>query len=373
MRQLPHPGPRPARLFHHGGSPAGGGPVLDFSASINPLGPPAPVLHALRRGLPAVARYPDPDCAALTARLAARHGVDLAQVVAGNGSNELIHALPRAFRLRRAAVAEPTYTEYLRASLLAGAEVDHWLAEGDSFTPEPFDPGGADLVWVCNPNNPTGQLWPRDALVPWIGAFPRTLFAVDEAFLPFLAGEEDHSLIPALARLPNLVVLRSLTKLYALPGLRLGYAVAGPDLAERLRTQLVPWSVNTLAQAAGLAALDDALFLEQTYAWFRAALPCVADRLAGLGRRLEAVPSRAPFLLLRLRGLTAAGLAGTLREHGIVVRDASNFVGLDDRYVRVGLRSAPDNDRLVRTLVRCVAPEGSADKAEDGVPEWPAH
>jgi threonine-phosphate decarboxylase len=99
----------------------------------------------------------------------------------------------------------------------------------------------------------------------------------------------------------------------------------------------------------------------------------VSDRLAGLGRRLEALPSRAPFLLLRLRGLTAAGLAGRLRKHEIIVRDGSNFVGLDDRYVRVGLRSAPDNDRLVRALVRCLGPDGPGDNAEDEVQEWPAH
>src|SRR5262249_47984503 len=165
MRKLLYPGPRPARLFRHGGSPARRGPALAFSASINPPRPPASVLRALRRELPAVALYPDPDCTDLTARLAALHGVAAEQVVVGNGANDLIHALPWGARPRRAAVAEPTYTEYLRASLLAGAEVEHWLAEGDAFSLEPFDPERADLVWLCNPNNPTGQLWPRPALV----------------------------------------------------------------------------------------------------------------------------------------------------------------------------------------------------------------
>jgi threonine-phosphate decarboxylase len=350
MRQLPRSLPRPAGLFRHGGSPPGRGPVLDFSASINPLGPPAGVLRALRRALGSVARYPDPGCTELTARLAALHGVEPRQVVVGNGSSELIHALPRALRVTRAAIAEPTYTEYLRASLAAGADVDHWLAEGDDFAVEPFDPGGAELVWLCNPNNPTGQLWPRSVLLSWVESFPRTAFAVDEAFLPFRGDEAAVSVVSAVGRLPNLVVVRSLTKLYALPGLRLGFAVASPELAGRLRDQLAPWSVNALAQAAGVAALDDADFLGRTRARAEEEGDFLNRSLAGLAPTLRAVPSRAVFVLLRLRGDEAARLTAALRERGILVRDASNFVGLNGHHVRVAVRSPEDNRRLVGEL-----------------------
>lgn len=350
MRQLPPSYPRPAAPFRHGGAPAGRGPVLDFSASINPLGPPAGVLRALRRALASVAHYPDPGCTELRARLAALHGVNPGQVVVGNGSSELIHALPRALRARRAAIAEPTYTEYLRASLAAGSDVEHWLAEGDDFAVGPFDPRGADLVWLCNPNNPTGHLWPRPTILSWVEAFPPTVFAVDEAFLPFRGDEAAVSVVSAVERLPNLVALRSLTKLYALPGLRLGYAVASPELAGRLRDQLAPWSVNALAQAAGVAALDDADFLRRTRAWAETEGDFLNRRLADLTENLRAVPSRAVFVLLRLHGISAARLTAALRERGILVRDASNFVGLDGRYVRVALRSPGDNRRLVGEL-----------------------
>ena len=362
MRKLLHPGPRPARLFHHGGSPAARGPALDFSASINPLGPPDAVLRALRRALPSVARYPDPGCPVLAAALAALHGVAADQVVVGNGSSELIQALPRAVRARRAAIAEPTYTEYLRASLLAGAEVEHWLGEGDDFALGPFDPAGADLVWLCNPNNPTGSLWDRAELIDWILAFPRTVFAVDEAFLPFGTREALLSLIPELHRLPNLVVLRSLTKLYALPGLRLGYAVAHRELAERLRGQLPPWSVNVLAQTAGLAALSDGNFLLRTYRWAEEEGSFLRRRLAELPY-LRPLESRTVFVLLRLQGCTAARLTAVLRERGILVRDASNFVGLDRHYVRISFRAPEDNRRLVAELAGCGAE----------VCRWPAH
>jgi threonine-phosphate decarboxylase len=362
MRQFLPELPRPAVLFRHGGAPPGRGPVVDFSASINPLGPPAGVLWALRDALASVDRYPDPGSTELRARLAALHGVEPGQIVVGNGSSELIHALPRALRSRRAAIAQPTYTEYLRASLAAGSDVDHWLAEGDDFALAPFDPAGADLVWLCNPNNPTGQVWDRAALVDWIASHPQVVFAVDEAFLPFLPEETGPSLIPAVARLPNLVVLHSLTKLFSLPGLRLGFAVTNRELAMRLRSQLVPWSVNVFAQAAGLAALDEAAFVKHTRTWARREYRSFALSLDGLLHNVQPIRSRTVFVLLRLPGVSSAQLTAALLERGVFVRDASNFVGLDCRYVRVSLRTRRDNRRLVAELFRTLATGADVDR-----------
>ncbi|HJT79233.1 MAG TPA: threonine-phosphate decarboxylase CobD, partial [Gemmataceae bacterium] len=321
------------------------GPVLDFSAGLNPLGPPPGVWRALRDRT-AVTRYPDPDCRALTERLAALHRLEPAQVVVGNGASEIIHALPRAFPAARVAIAEPTYTEYLRASWLAGAAVTHWLPADESFRPAPFPVDGAGLVWLCNPNNPTGQLWPPGPLRAWVAAHPRTLFVVDESFLPFHPDEQEHSLVPAVAGADNLVVVRSLTKLYAIPGLRLGYAITSPERAACLRAQLPPWSVNAFAQAAGLAALEDAAFLRRTHAWFREEARPFAAHLRGLG----GLPSEAPFVLLRLGGVTSARLTARLRRHGLLVRDAANFVGLGPQYVRVAVRTAEENATLLGAL-----------------------
>jgi threonine-phosphate decarboxylase len=305
----------------------------------------------VRGGCAAIARYPDPDCRLLAERLAQGHDCDGAQVVVGNGANDLIYAITRAVRPRRVAIAEPTYTEYLRAALLAEAEVTHWLAEDPDFDAEPFDPEGADLVWVCNPNNPTGRLWPAaDMLAAWIATHPRTLFAVDEAFLPLTAEGDRQSLVPQVGPLVNLVVLRSLTKLYALPGLRLGYAVASPEWAARVRAQVVPWSVNALAQLAGLTALDDEEFALQTRAWLEAEASTFGDRLAAVSDRLRPVRSEASFVLVELRGRTAVEVCGRLERHAIGVRDASNFVGLDARYVRVAARTAEANARLLTAL-----------------------
>jgi threonine-phosphate decarboxylase len=334
-------------VFRHGG--AGGAGTLDFSAGINPMGPPAGVLAVLRDNLAAVGRYPDPDCRILTRHVARLHGVGRECVVAGNGAAELIHAAARAVRPRRVSVVEPAFTEYRRAALRCGAVIDHWMSQKAYFQPAPFDPGGADLVWLCNPNNPTGRLWPPGEIFPWVAAHPESIFVIDEAFLPFRPDEPEHSLAADVERSPNLIVVRSLTKLYALPGLRLGYAVAAPEWAERLREQLPPWSVNALAQVAGLVALEDDLYRQRTHAWFRTEPPRLFQELRKFDG-LEVLPTQANFILLRLRHATAETAACRLAARRILVRDASDFVGLGPSWVRVAVRTAADNDRLLAAL-----------------------
>jgi threonine-phosphate decarboxylase len=360
MRKLVRPYSDPSYLFRHGGVVGSErGRLLDFSASVNPLGPPESVLRVLRDELPAIAHYPDPQCRALREKLAEHHHVDGDQIVVGNGSNELIYAIARALKPRRVAIAEPTYTEYLRASLSAGAQVDHWLADDADFKLTPFEFDGTDLVWLCNPNNPTGGMWAgADYLARWMDATPRTIFVVDEAFLPlraqsFVARAVPRTMIGELERLQNLIVLRSLTKTHALPGIRLGYAVTQPELAKRLSAQLVPWSVNALAQRAGVAALEDEDYWRQTGDWFMS-----GDTLAKLpdaSPLLRPLPTQTIYHLVRLKGVKADWLTSRLVECGIAIRNASNFVGLDDSYIRIARRTAPENARLVEALQTVLA------------------
>lgn len=368
MRKIPAPYTDPTPLFRHGGAlRTTVGPLLDFSANINPLGPPASVLRVLRNELPSIARYPDPDCRELTERLATLHGVESEQIVVGNGSNELIYAIARAFQPKRVAIAEPTYTEYLRASLSVGAKVDHWLAEGNDFKFTTFDPEKADLVWLCNPNNPTGGMWTSSAggaryLARWIKAHPHTLFVVDEAFMDLRPNMMLPRALPQpidtyLPELLNLIVLKSFTKVYAFPGLRLGYALMQRPLADRLRGQLVPWSVSSLAQSAGIAALDDQDYGYRTGVWLLDAADCLATDLNGLRRYLRPLPSQTCFILLRLKRGTAPWLTARLAARGIAIRDASNFVGLDDRYVRIAIRTPAENARLCAALESVFAEE----------------
>lgn len=355
MRKIPTPFTDPTPLFRHGGDSPG---LLDFSASINPLGPPQSVLRAIREGLADIAHYPDPHCRELTNRLAAHHGVDPSQIVVGNGSNELIYAIARAFRPMRVAIAEPTYTEYLRASLLVGADVEHWLADTENdFELRPFDVKGVDLVWLCHPNNPTGRLWQVSEAAEWMIRNPRTLFVVDEAFLPLCIKTEENNDdwsrfgFSCCETIGNVVTLHSLTKTYALPGLRLGYAMASPEVAQRIQNELPPWSVNILAQRAGEAVRADAEFRGRTAVWLSSPETRSFERnLAAVSPRLHVFPSNANFVLARLERMTAKELADCLAQRGIVIRDAANFVGLDERYFRVAIRTAPENQRLFDEL-----------------------
>jgi threonine-phosphate decarboxylase len=300
----------------------------------------------------AVARYPDPRCRRLTAQLAALHGVGIDQIVVGNGSNDVIHMIVESLRPEISLIVEPTYTEYLRECFNSGGEVWHWLADGHDFELEPFDYDYTRVgtIWLCNPNNPTGQLWPAGKLVPWMEAHPDTLFVVDESFLPFRADEAVHSLIPALPLLKNLIVIRSLTKFYTLPGLRLGYAVCQPDDAAGMRRYQVPWSVNALAQTAGLAALADVDFRERTLAWIDPAREAFYHQLASVSSCLEPLPTAANFFLLRLKEVTGPWLTRRLAERGLFIRNTSNFIGLDNHYVRVAIRREQANRRLVEEL-----------------------
>jgi threonine-phosphate decarboxylase len=369
MHKIAPPYTDPSYLFRHGGpQTAAERGLLDCSTNINPLGPPRIVLTALRQSLPAIARYPDPVSRDLVERLAAGHGVAPDQVVVGNGSNDLIHAIARAFRPRRVAIAEPTYTEYLRASLLAGAAVDHWLAPGNAFKLSSFDPGKAELVWLCNPNNPTGTMWASAAhLVRWARAHPRCIYVVDEAFVPLCLRDflvlrgYPSSVIPLLSRAENLIVLRSMTKFFALPGLRLGYAVTAPELADRIRRALPGWPVNVLAQAAGLAALADRDFQGRTRDWLVAEagfLNCPELQVPGF----RPLPSSASFVLVRLHKISSSELRSRLIRRGILIRDASNFVGLDDRYVRIAVRTKEDNRQLVGALREVLTEMPSAER-----------
>ena len=349
MRKLDRPYTDPSYLFRHGGAAAPG--LLDFSASINPLGPSPLVLQAIQDALPTIGRYPDPECRELTDRLAGSEWLEPREVVVGNGSNDLIHAITRAFQPRRVAIVEPTYTEYLRAALLTGAEVDHWLADGDDFAVQPFDVGDADLVWLCSPNSPTGQVL-SGSMHAWVRDFPTTMFVVDAAFEQMMIGKGAISNVhPFWELIPNLIKLKSLTKYFALPGLRLGYATGRVDLMEKVKRQLVPWSVNTLAQVAGLAAMGEfQAFYLRSRLGYADEVAAFRSQLAMMSQHVHVVPGQANFVLLRLLTTTAPALCNRLAERGIAVRDASNFVGLDERYVRIAVRTPADNQRLLTEL-----------------------
>ena len=323
--------------------------VLDFSANSNPFGPSPLVREALAK-VP-LDRYPDRESLALRRALAEKLALAPEQILVGNGSAELIQLAAQAF-LRpgdSALVLGPTFGEYARAAQLTGADVHPMAAspkDGFAFDADAILVKLAEhprVVFICNPNNPTGQCLPEGMLHQWAAAHPETLFVVDEAYLPFVPGMES-----ALAcNANNILVLRSMTKDHALAGLRLGYAVGPADLIAVLTRQRPPWNVNALAQAAGLAALQDEAHLAETLTQLRREKDLLVQGLQSLG--YTPVPSQTPFFLLPV-GNGAAFRSALLARGGILVRDCASF-GLP-QHIRIAPRRPKENLRFLEEIKR---------------------
>lgn len=375
--------------------------LLEASASLVPFGPPACLRRALRGavggteampgpisalaplvsglaalrvpGAPRAASfsqlrdYPDRDYGALRQVIAAHHGLDPAAVLPGNGAAELFTWVARdAAAAGVSLLPSPGFADYRRALACWGGIWRslplpmHW----DGAFPQPFPlsadacDGLAGTLWITNPHNPTGQLWSRRSLEPLLERF--ALVIADEAFLPLVPGGEAQSLVPLLAAHPNLVVIRSLTKLFAIAGLRLGYALADPVRLAHWASWRDPWPVNGLAALAGEVLLGDGPALERWLArvqgWVAAEGPWLADQLAAV-TGLVPLPSATNFLLVRgeLGGqpLSLEPLRLALQErHRILVRDCRSFEGLGEDWLRIALLDGAGNRRLLRAIRR---------------------
>ena len=332
--------------------------LIDFSASINPLGPSPQALRAISQAQSLLQHYPDPDCAALRRALAARWRCRPSQIVVGNGSTELIHLLPSALSLRRLLVIGPTFSEYERAMVQCGGQVRTIMADcADGYAP-PLEAAiravkrgrpAVDAVLLCNPNSPTGQASDAEGVVELVRVTEDAgvRLIVDETFVDYC---EERSILSLIGQYGNIIVLRSFTKFFGLPGLRAGYLVASSDVSQAVRAVQSPWSVNTLAQEAALAALKDRRHAERSRRFMAQERTRFASRLDALpGCRV--FPSQANFLLMELPPKWEAGtLAARLRRQGILIRDCSAVPGLSMHNVRLAVRTRRENDRLVKVL-----------------------
>lgn len=362
-----HGGNRSLASERYGVAP---GQWVDFSANINPLGPPPAVLQLLRERLHEIERYPDPDAVAFRRALARYLEVPVEATRALNGGVEGIFLLLQAWRPQRVLIPVPTFVEYERAARAAGARVCRFPLVRDPrqrryrLEPEAVQPLlGPDTVLVlANPNNPTGNVIDSHVLSALLTAVAEAgaRLLMDEAFLDFLPSRRRRSLCAAAAGPDSPVaVVGSLTKLFALPGLRVGYLVGPPPLLARIDELRDPWAVNHLAQLAGEWALEQAASQTSQGGWSIAATRAlIAQERARLQGAMAQLPgctvwrSRANFLLLELNDSwpRAAELADWLGRRGILIRDASNFPGLRERHVRIAVRGSSDNDRLLAAM-----------------------
>jgi histidinol-phosphate aminotransferase len=321
--------------------------VLDFSVNSNPYGPSPKVQEALRDVL--LDRYPDRDSVALRRELSRRFNMHPNRILVGNGTSELIQMLCFAYLERgdKVLALAHSFGEYQRAASLMGARFSEFQTSAeDDFRVDIIELGkilaGQEpkIFFLCNPNNPTGTMLPADAVTALVKAFPQTLFAIDEAYMAF--ADADESVITG--REENLLVLRSMTKDYALAGLRLGYAVGCTDIIQAVQRVRPAWNVNAMAQAAGLAAIGDEAYLQKTMKNLRAANLDFRKQLETLGAEL--LPSSVHYFLMRV-GNAAACRSDLLKER-IQVRDCFSFDL--PAYIRIATKKPEENERLLEVL-----------------------
>jgi len=329
--------------------------VLDFSASINPLGWPRRAAIAYRRALARIGHYPEPYAESLRAGLATFHSLDPSSILVGNGSTQLIFLLARTLVTQRVLLVTPLFSEHEAAFRLSSARIGHFFLRPPTFTVslerlKGYLSRSYDAVVLTNPNSPTGTLVPRPQMEELARSCQRThtKLIVDETFIDW--GEED-SLKQLAAFSTHLIVLRSLTKFFALPGLRVGYLITQPPLVKRLRMRMEPWSVNTVAQEVALACLQDQQFVEQSRAFMARERSWLFEQLAAL-RGLQPFPSLANFLLVRvaLDTLNASTVAQALAKENLLVRTCRDFPGLGEQFFRIAVRTRQENRRLLTAL-----------------------
>ncbi|WP_293148927.1 MULTISPECIES: threonine-phosphate decarboxylase CobD [unclassified Microcoleus] len=348
--------------------------ILDFSASISPLGPPESALAAIQAHLSSLTAYPDPDYGELRTALGEALNVDPDWILPGNGSAELLTwAAWDLSKLEATYLVTPAFGDYWRALSAFGAQVLDCPLDLKSLNPETGNglvtddlsvsngslvspslalpvplPLGADRALLLNnPHNPTGLLFGREAIRPYLEQLG--MVVVDEAFMDFLPPAEQQSSIAQVEEFPNLVILRSLTKFYSLPGLRMGCAIAHPDILRRWQLLRDPWPVNALAAAAAAAMVRDAAFERQTWDWLPVARRELFEGLADLPG-LRPMAGAANFLLVESSVSVAAIQKSLLQQHRILIRDCLSFPELGDRFFRVAVRGRADNLRLIAGL-----------------------
>lgn len=351
----------------HGGDGEGfvleyGYPPLDFSASCNPLGVPEGVRRAVCEAAAGADRYPDPLCRRLVRAIAEHERVLPGQVLCGNGAADLIYRLALAVKPERALVTAPAFAEYELALRAVGCTVlRHPLRAEGGFSVDAdilsHVAPGLDLLFLCNPNNPTGKTIDPSLLRRLAAACETngTLLVVDECFIGFLDAPEAHTLRRDLTGRRSLLLLDAFTKLCGMAGVRLGFCLSdNRALLEAVMRAGQPWAVSSLAQAAGLAALSEDEYVARSRALIRAEKDFLAEKLWELGIRILGCEANFLFFFVK-----APNLARRLRLRGILIRDCGNFSGLSPGYYRIAVRTHAENERLIRALSRLAEEDGA--------------
>ncbi|MDW0116425.1 threonine-phosphate decarboxylase CobD [Sporosarcina thermotolerans] len=344
--QLPEHGANPRHVYEKFGMEAPA-EINDFSENCNPAGPPRAVFELWPKLISRLNAYPDPSGEPFLSGAANYHGIPVSSVIAGNGAAELFSLIAERYRGKQAIVVHPTFSEYEATLQAKGVEITRIVASEEDGFKLPVETilnslSSASVVYLCTPNNPTGILPERADLLSIIHKAGEIGCEVvlDEAFIDFI--DESKSFIAQVKDFPHVIIVRSMTKMYAIPGIRLGYAVAHPDVIAKLKSQLPHWNVNGMAAAIGAVCLD-----QEAY------------RIAAIGHANEERKKMTEFLkhhgctvtdsetnFLSFKPPNARKLYTDMLKQGIVLRHSENFRGMDGHYLRIGMKSSEEMEKL---------------------------
>ncbi len=328
--------------------------ILDFSSNINPLGISKKALKGLRDNLKHIVRYPDSNSTKLREAIGRYHSINPENILVGNGATALIHHIPRVLRPKRVLMPVPTFSEYESACMASEAKIKFIrLKEKDDFRIDESELikclGNVQLLFLCNPNNPTGRLLPRNGVLKIVDKAEEkgVIVVLDEVFIDYA---EKESLIKDAIRKKNLIVLRAFTKFFAMPGLRLGYLVTNETLMKKLKETIGPWPINSLAQIAGELTIKDTKYINESVRYIEKER---AHLMKGISKNKGLTPftSSTNFILIKIKnnGLDVPMLYNILAEKGLLIRDCINF-GLGDKFFRIAVRKRRENIRLLKEL-----------------------
>lgn len=330
--------------------------ILDFSASINPLGMPLSARAAYRGALANIVHYPEPYSESLTFALADYHKLDPSAILVGNGSTQLMYLCARTLASRRTLLVAPLFSEHEAAFRAIGAAVDYVRLRPPLFAlvqeqlATTLADGSHDTLVLTNPNSPTGTLTERAQLeeLAQLCRKTKTRLLIDETFIDW---QEEESIKLSAVRNQHVILFRSLTKFFALPGLRVGYLIAHPTIINRMKARLEPWSVNTVAQEVGKACLQDQEYIERSRTFLLREREWLCSQLRAIAG-LHVFLSQTNFLLAQLlrQDMTARDLADNLAQAKLLIRVCDNFVGLGAQFFRVAVRTRKENMRLLEAL-----------------------
>ena len=359
--------------------------IVDYSSNINPYGIPESLKSRIIENLEILERYPDPDYVELREKLANLNNVNLSDIILGNGATEIIFLFMKVINPKKILIVSPTFGEHERAVKAVGTsrnsidlscsddnknienkeiEIEYFeLKESDDFK---LNIGNLknqlekkyDLLIICNPNNPTGKflkLAQTEEILKECNKYDTKLF-IDEAFIEFLADGMKESIINTEENKKNLFVTRAFTKFFAIPGLRLGYGMYfDKELEQKISEKKEPWSVNNIAELAGLTVLDDTEYIEKTLKWITKEKIYMYEKLNEISG-IKVYETEVNFITgkidekLFLEGLNVKILREKLIEQGILIRDASNFKFLDERFFRLAIKDRASNDRVIEAM-----------------------